>query len=93
MGIDSGKHTLVIQVWIKKSRDENIIAKPIVDQIAVALGRLGELKGVRLVPAKRRKEIAKKAAFQRWKKSLTNNFSCIIVILTLHTAILDLFFN
>jgi len=70
----------------KKSDDENIIAKSIVDQAteesteekpkknpaAVALGRLGGLKGgkarAKKLSAEKRREIAKKAADARWKK-------------------------
>jgi len=75
----------------KKTDDENVIAKSIVDQAtkeptdkepseekpeknpaAVALGRLGGLKGgkarAKKLSAKKRKEIAKKAAEARWKK-------------------------
>ena len=67
----------------KKSKDNNVIASNIVEQAtdeahivknpaAVALGRLGGLKGGRaradkLAP-KRRSEIAKKAALARWGK-------------------------
>lgn len=73
-------------------KDENELAKAIVDQIiaetenedaleqtrpeknpaAVALGRLGGLKGGKAraekLTAKKRSEIAKKAAAARWKK-------------------------
>lgn len=72
----------------RSSKDENQLAKSIVDEIiaetesdekpeknqaAVALGRLGGLKGgkaraAKLSPAKR-KAIAKKAAAARWKKN------------------------
>lgn len=70
-----------------KPKDENQIANSILNQIteaatqqptknpaAVALGRLGGLKGgearaKRLSP-RRRKEIAKKAALSRWSKKL-----------------------
>ena len=67
----------------KKSKDTNIIASSIVEQAtdeahivknpaAVALGRLGGLKGGKaradkLAP-ERRSEIAKKAALARWGK-------------------------
>ena len=69
----------------KKSDDINMIAKSIVDQAteepseekpeknpaAVALGRLGGLKGgkarAKKLSAERRKEIAEKAAKARWK--------------------------
>jgi len=73
----------------KRPRDTNQLAKWIVDQstgqlldpdqgknpAAVALGRLGGLKGGKartstLTPRKRR-EIAKKAAQSRWNKSKT----------------------
>ena len=64
----------------KKSKDENEIAASIVGQItgqssgknpaAVALGRLGGLKGgkarAKKLSAKRRREIAQKAAKRRW---------------------------
>jgi hypothetical protein len=69
----------------KKPTDINLIAKMIVDQTtkepeppkeknpaAVALGRLGGLKGGRARAAKlseeQRKEIARKAARSRWAK-------------------------
>ena len=70
----------------KKSDDINMIAKSIVDQAteepseekpeknpaAVALGRLGGLKGgkarAKKLSAERRKEIAEKAAKARWGK-------------------------
>jgi hypothetical protein len=65
----------------KKPIDINQLAKLIVDittdeveknPAAVALGRLGGLKGGKAraekLTAKRRKEIAKKAAKARWKK-------------------------
>jgi hypothetical protein len=67
----------------KKPTDINIIASSIVEQTtgipvkeknpaAVALGRLGGLKGGKAralkLSAKRRKEIAQKAAKARWKK-------------------------
>jgi len=70
----------------KKSDDINVIAKSIIDEIttesikekpkknpaAVALGRLGGLKGGKAraekLSAKKRKEIAQKAAKARWKK-------------------------
>jgi hypothetical protein len=72
----------------KKPTDINLIAKMIVDQTtqekpteepkpeknpaAVALGRLGGLKGGKARAAKlseeQRKEIARKAAQSRWKK-------------------------
>ena len=70
----------------KKSDDINEIAKSIVDQAteepseekpeknpaAVALGRLGGLKGgkarAKKLSAEKRKEIAKKAARARWKE-------------------------
>ena len=64
-------------------KDINVLAKRIVDKAteeppeknpaAVALGRLGGLKGgkarAKKLPAKRRSEIAKKAAQVRWKKT------------------------
>ena len=71
----------------KKPRDVNALASAIVDEAtgdekpqddgknpaAVALGRLGGLKGgkarAKKLSAKRRSEIAKKAANTRWKKS------------------------
>lgn len=70
----------------RSSKDENQIAASIVSQItqsaekhpeknpaAVALGRLGGLKGgharAKKLSARRRKAIAKKAAKIRWKKS------------------------
>jgi len=68
----------------KKVKDVNIIASSIVDKAtdekhivknpyAVALGRLGGLKGGKARASKlspeRRKEIAKKAAKARWGKS------------------------
>lgn len=66
-------------------QDENQIAASIIDQVteaatknpsknpaAVALGRLGGLKGgharAKKLSSKRRKEIAHKAAAKRWKK-------------------------
>ena len=70
----------------KKSDDINVIAKSIIDEIttesikekpqknpaAVALGRLGGLKGgnarAKKLSAKKRKEIAQKAAKARWEK-------------------------
>ena len=70
----------------KQSDDVNVLAKIIVDEsteestkekpkknpAAVALGRLGGLKGgkarAKKLSAKRRKEIAKKAAEARWNK-------------------------
>lgn len=71
----------------KRPRDPNQLAKLITDLItgevqekkddgknpaAVALGRLGGLKGGKAraekLTAKKRKEIAKNAAFKRWKK-------------------------
>ena len=64
----------------KRKKDENQIAASIIQQLiapeknpaAVALGRLGGLKGgnaraAKLSPAQR-KTIAKKAAAARWKK-------------------------
>jgi hypothetical protein len=67
----------------KEIEDENQIAASILGQItgakpeknpaAVALGRLGGLKGgkarAKSLTAKRRKEIAKKAAQKRWLKN------------------------
>jgi hypothetical protein len=71
----------------KESEDVNVIAKSILDKTtkepseekpeknpaAVALGRLGGLKGGKAraekLSAKRRKEIAEKAANARWKKA------------------------
>jgi len=64
-----------------KIKDENQIAASIITQItenkkeknpaAVALGRLGGLKGgkarAEVLSARRRKEIAQKAARSRWK--------------------------
>lgn len=64
------------------SKDENEIASSILGQItgskpeknpaAVALGKLGGLKGgharAKALSAKRRREIAQKAAKTRWKK-------------------------
>lgn len=70
----------------KESEDINVLAKSIVEKAtkepseekpeknpaAVALGRLGGLKGgkarAKKLSAKRRKEIAQKAAQIRWKK-------------------------
>ena len=67
-----------------KSKDENQIAasilsnftspsEPLKNPAAVALGRLGGLKGGKARAAKlssaKRKAIAKKAAAKRWKKS------------------------
>ena len=69
-----------------KKKDENEIAASILNQIteaatqqptknpaAVALGRLGGLKGgkarAKKLSARKRKEIAKKAAESRWKKT------------------------
>ncbi len=72
----------------KRPKDPNQLAKLIVDIVsgevedtiseqkknpaAVALGKLGGLKGgkarAKKLPAKRRKEIAKKAAQARWGK-------------------------
>lgn len=69
-------------------KDENQIAASILDQItqsaknnptknpaAVALGRLGGLKGgkarAKRLSARKRKEIAKKAANTRWKSNLS----------------------
>jgi len=67
----------------KRTPDANIIAKSIVDQAtdeehivknpaAVALGRLGGLKGGKARASKlspeERSEIAKKAALARWEK-------------------------
>lgn len=60
-----------------KKKDINEIAKGIVDTVeknphAVALGRLGGLKGgkarAKSLTPKRRKEIAKKAIKARWDK-------------------------
>ena len=71
----------------KETEDINVIAKSLVDKTtkepseekpeknpaAVALGRLGGLKGgkarAQKLSAKKRKEIAKKAAQARWGKS------------------------
>jgi hypothetical protein len=68
----------------KKKEDENTIAAQIVElttegsakeknPAAVALGRLGGLKGGRAraekLSAERRREIARQAAWTRWKKS------------------------
>ena len=71
----------------KKPRDINAMARSIVDEAtgdevpqddaknpaAVALGRLGGLKGgtarAKKLSAKRRKDIAKKAAAARWAKT------------------------
>ena len=73
----------------KRPRDPNMLAKMIVDMstgdlpppavvpeknaAAVALGRLGGLKGGKAraesLSAKKRKDIAKKAAAARWQKS------------------------
>ena len=70
----------------KQDQDVNVLAKSLVEKAtkepseekseknpaAVALGRLGGLKGGRAraekLSAKRRKEIAEKAAKARWKK-------------------------
>ena len=67
----------------KKSSDINILAKQIVEETtqeetkeknpaAVALGRLGGLKGgkarAKKLTSEKRKEIAKKAAMARWAK-------------------------
>jgi len=70
----------------KETEDINVLAKSIVEKTikepseekpeknpaAVALGRLGGLKGGKAraekLSAKKRKEIAKKAAKARWKK-------------------------
>ena len=63
----------------KRPKDINQLAKSITDEAtreknpaAVALGRLGGLKGGKAraakLSAKKRKEIAKKAADARWKK-------------------------
>ncbi len=71
----------------KPPKDMNQLAKSILDQVtgeapklpgdgknpaAVALGRLGGLKGgkarAEALSAKKRKEIAKKAAVERWRK-------------------------
>ena len=71
----------------RSSRDPNVIAKSVIDQIiemtegpdkpeknpaAVALGRLGGKKGgparARALTAKKRAEIAKRAAITRWSK-------------------------
>lgn len=67
----------------KKEDDPNLLAASIVEQAtgtkikqknpaAVALGRLGGLKGgkarAKKLTAKKRKEIAQKAAKARWKK-------------------------
>lgn len=71
----------------RTSRDVNVIARGVIDQIvkltegpeppeknpaAVALGRLGGLKGgparAKSLSAKRRAEIAKRAAITRWGK-------------------------
>jgi hypothetical protein len=72
----------------KRPRDTNQLAKWIVDQstgqlpdpnegknpAAVALGRLGGLKGGKSraaqLPAEKRREIAKRAANARWKRSI-----------------------
>lgn len=70
----------------KKLKDENQIASSIIEQIeqsakdnpsknpaAVALGRLGGLKGgkarAKTLSSERRKQIAQKAAKSRWSKS------------------------
>jgi hypothetical protein len=70
----------------RSSKDENQIVSSILSQVtheaiqnpsknpaAVALGKLGGLKGgharAKSLSAKRRKEIAQKAAAKRWKKS------------------------
>lgn len=75
----------------RSSKDENELAKSVIDQIiaetesegfgkepeknpaAVTLGRLGGQKGgkarAQKLSAKRRKEIAEKAAAARWKNS------------------------
>ena len=63
----------------RRPKDINKLAKSITDEAtgdknpaAVALGRLGGLKGGKAraakLSAKKRKEIAKKAADARWKK-------------------------
>ncbi|MCG8430899.1 MAG: hypothetical protein MJA29_06990 [Candidatus Omnitrophica bacterium] len=67
----------------KKLQDENEIAASIISQVtepqklaknpaAVVLGRLGGKKGgvarAKALSAKRRKEIAQKAAIKRWSK-------------------------
>lgn len=69
----------------KRTPDVNVIASQIVDKAtdeahivknpaAVALGRLGGLKGGRVraerLTSERRVEIAKKAALARWGKSI-----------------------
>jgi hypothetical protein len=67
----------------RKPRDINEIATSIVEQTtheknpaAVALGRLGGLKGGRAraktLSAAKRRQIAKKAAASRWKKKVRN---------------------
>jgi hypothetical protein len=80
---------------LKRPKDTNQLAKNIVDLAigekeepiientknpnAVALGRLGGLKGgkarAKALTAKKRSEIAKKGAKARWSKNKKNNWS------------------
>lgn len=57
---------------VEKATNEPSVEKPEKNPAAVALGRLGGLKGGKAraekLSAKRRKEIAEKAAKARWKK-------------------------
>ena len=81
--LDRSCYTIRMERKKRKTTDLNILAKSIVTQAteeptkeknpaAVALGRLGGLKGgkarAKKLSTKRRKEIAKKAAKARWIK-------------------------
>lgn len=83
--LDRSCYTISMDKKKRKTTDINLIASSIVSQTtdtpikeknpaAVALGRLGGLKGGKAraekLTAKRRKEIAKKAASSRWGKQL-----------------------
>lgn len=63
---------IVAETTNEPSEQEPSKDKPEKNPAAVALGRLGGLKGgkarAKKLSAKRRKEIAKKAAEARWKK-------------------------
>ena len=64
--------SIVDQATEESTEKEPSEEKPQKNPAAVALGRLGGLKGgkarAKKLSAKRRKEIAKKAADARWKK-------------------------
>lgn len=70
---ESGDINVLAKSIVEKATKESSEEKPLKNPAAVALGRLGGLKGGKAraekLSAKRRKEIAEKAARTRWKKN------------------------